>query len=131
VLVVPPSANAVQTVFLQRDWAFARDVAGYTGQLIISLYQQKLTYGEFAQRRYEISRDAIAAERQFRETALIADQQRQLQAQQVAAQEQQARATAWAAYTQMVGARQPQTIHLSTSCMSQAIGSSFTMTNCH
>jgi len=43
-------------------------------ELIVAVYQAKLTYGEFAQKRYEIARDTPAAERQYREAVLIADQ---------------------------------------------------------
>jgi len=130
ILVVPASANAVQTVFVQQEFAFGKEMSGHVGQLIVSLYQQKLSYGEFAQRRYEITRDTAVAERQFRQAALISDQQRQMQERQLAQQEFQSRVAAWSAYTQAVSARQPQTVRLNANCMSQQLGA-FTTTNCN
>jgi hypothetical protein len=126
--VVPPSATAYQRVVLQQEFAFGTQMASYVGQLIVSLYQQKLTYGEFAQRRYEVTRDTAAAERRFRQAELISDQQRQLQERQVIAQESQARASAWAAYTQTVAARQPLTVRLN--CTSMQLSGGMTTTRC-
>jgi hypothetical protein len=126
----------MQITFQQQDQSFGRQAAGRVGELIVALYQQKLTYGEFAKKRYEITRDAAAAERQFRESALIADQDRQMQARQLAQQQFQNNLAAWSIYTQAVSARQPQTVHLDGSvrlqsnCISQRIGNTVT-TNCN
>jgi hypothetical protein len=124
----PPSATALQVTFRQQDRAFMQEANGRVSSLIVALYQAKLTYGEFAQRRYEITRDAAAAERQFRAAALIADRERQIQAQQLAQQQFQNNLIAWSTYMQAVNARQPQTVHLtgtvgiSTHCLSQHLG---------
>lgn len=104
-----PVGTPLQVAFAQRDRAFGKETIGRVSELIVSLYQQKLTYGEFAQKRYEISRDAAAAERQLRQAALIADQQRQMQAQQLA-QRFQNNLIAWSTYMQSVNARQPKTV---------------------
>jgi hypothetical protein len=126
----------MQIAFQQQDQSFGRQAAGRVSELIVALYQQKLTYGEFAKKRYEITRDAAAAERQFRESKLIADQDRQMQAQHLAQQQFQNNLAAWSAYTQAVIARQPQTVHLDGSvrlqsnCISQRIGNTVT-TNCN
>ncbi len=133
---VPPSATPLQVAYLQQVYSFRREGSGRVGGLIVLLYQQKLTYGEFAQKRYEISREAAGAERQFYQAALIADQQRQMQAQQLAQQQFQSNLMMWSTYTQTVNARQPQTVHLDgsmrlrTNCTSQRIGDSVS-TNCN
>jgi hypothetical protein len=133
---IPPSATPLQLAFLQQDRAFGKEASGRVSQLIVALYQQKLTYGEFAQKRYEISREAAVAERQFRQATLLADQQRQVQAQQLAQQQFQNNLIAWSAYMQAVSARQPQTVHIDgsvrvrTNCTSERLGTTVT-TNCN
>jgi len=132
----PPSGSPLQIGFVQHDRSFQKEAGARVGLLIVALYQQKLTYGEFAQRRYEISRETAAAQRQFREATMIADQQRQMQAQQLAQQQFQNNLTAWSAYMQTVTARQPQTVHLDgnvrvqTNCNSQRFGN-IVSTNCY
>lgn len=78
----------------------------------MALYQQKLTYGEFAKERYEITRDAADAERQYRQSIQVADQQQRMQVQQLAQQQFANRVATWSAYLQAVNARQPQTVHI-------------------
>jgi hypothetical protein len=91
----------------------------------------KLTYGEFAQRRYEISKAATSAQRQYRETKLIEDQQRQIQAQQAANEQFNNTLIAWANYMQWVNARQPQMVRLnSIHCTSNKLGN-FVNTDCY
>jgi hypothetical protein len=109
---ISPSANALQVAFIQQDRSFNREVGASVSALIVALYQEKLTYGEFARKRYEIGRDGAAAELAFRQAALDHDQQRQMQAQQIAQQEFSNRLIAWNAYIQAVNARQPQTVHI-------------------
>ena len=109
---ISPMATPLQSTILQEDEAFKREATARVADLIVSLYQRKMTYGEFAKKRYEIGRDAAAAERSFRESVLIADQNQRIQAQQVAQQQFQNNLTAWSNYLQAVNARQPQTVHL-------------------
>jgi hypothetical protein len=109
---IPPTANAIQVAFLQQSRAFYRDASERVGEMIVALYQQKLTYGEFAQKRYEIGRDTVAAELAFRQAALDTDQQRKLQAQQLAQQQFANKLAAWSAYVQAVNASQPQTVRV-------------------
>jgi hypothetical protein len=111
-VVPPPSANAMQSTVFQQDASFGKTVSAKVGELIVALYQQKLTYGEFAQKRYEIGRDATATELAFRQSTLERDQARQLQVQELAQQEFAARMTAWAKYMESVNARQPQTVNV-------------------
>lgn len=126
--IQPPSSNALQAALVQEDRSFATEVSGRISELIVALYEGKLTYGEFAQKRYEIGRDGAAAERQFRAAALAADHERQLQEQQLAQQQFQNNLLAWSAYMQAVNARQPDTVHLS--CLSSQVGN-FVSTRCN
>ncbi len=113
------------------------EVSGRVSELIVSLYQQKITYGEFAQKRYEISRDAKLAENKVRQASAIADQQRQAQAVELAQRDSQNRIAEWSAYTQSVTARQPQTVYIqsvpqqqSVNCVSNKYGN-IVQTNCN
>ena len=106
---VPASATAMQATFIEQDAAFGDEVSGKVSALIVALYQGKLTYGEFAQKRYEFGRDGATAEREFRQATLMSDQQRAIQAQQLAQQNFQNRLLAWSTYLQAVNSRAPQT----------------------
>ena len=125
---IPPNATPLQVNFIQSDRSFDKEVAGQVGQLIVALYQQKLTYGEFAQRRYEASRDGMAAQIQFRQAALQVDQARQMQAQQMAQEQLRNSVATWAAFNQSVSARQPRSVHLN--CASIKTGN-VVNTNCN
>jgi hypothetical protein len=111
-LSMPPSATPLQVTEIQQDRSFGQTAAAKVGDLIVALYQQKLTYGEFAKERYEITRDAAEAERQYRQSTQVADQQQRMQAQQIAQQQFANRLAAWSTYMQAVNARQPQTVHI-------------------
>jgi len=129
--IVPPNATPLAAAFLRQERAFITEGEARLSELIVALYQMKLTYGEFAQRRYEIGKAAAAAQRQYRETMLIDDQQRQIQAQQAANAQFNNNLTAWATYMQAVNARQPQTVRLdSIHCTSNKMGN-FVNTNCY
>jgi hypothetical protein len=106
---VPPSSTSLQANFIEQDSAFGDEIAGKVSALIVALYQGKVTYGEFAEKRYEFSRDGAAAEREFRQAALIADQQRGIQAEQLAQQNFQNKLMIWSTYLQAVNSRPPQT----------------------
>lgn len=135
VRVIPENSTPLQVTFIQQLQSFGKKATGHIGDLIVSLYQQKLTYGEFAKKRYEISRDAADAQRQYKEAAQIADQQRQSQAAQLAQQQFQNNLAAWSAYMQSVNARQPQTVHVdgsvrvNTNCTTTILGG-MSQTNC-
>jgi hypothetical protein len=124
------STDALSATLRQQDQFFMDEAFGRVGEIIIALYQAKMTYGEFAQKRYELIRSAAQAQRQFREAKLIAGQQRQAQAQQLAQQQFQNSLTAWSSYVQAVSIRQPQTIHLQANCTSQRFGTTIN-TNCY
>jgi hypothetical protein len=109
---MPPSATPLQVTEIQQDRSFGQTSSARVGDLIVLLYQQKLTYGEFARKRYEITRDAAEAERQYRQAMQFADQQQRMQAQQLAQQQFQNSLAAWATYMQAVNTRQPQSVHI-------------------
>jgi hypothetical protein len=107
-LVAPSSANQMQAAVFQQDVAFGKNAAANVEELIVALYQQKLTYGEFAQKRYWITSEAAAAELSYRQSVIERDQQRQLQLQQQFANT----LAAWGTYIQAVNSRQPQTVNI-------------------
>jgi hypothetical protein len=133
---LPPSASPIQITQIQQDMSFEQAMTASISDLIVSLYQQKLTYGEFAKKRYEISNAAADAERQFRLSVQIGDQQKQEEAKRMAQQQFQNNLMAWSVYQQSLNARQPQTVHLDGSarlqsnCISQRVGN-MVSTNCN
>jgi hypothetical protein len=133
-----PTDGSLAAAVYQQEVAFQRELAGSVSELIVALYQRKLTFGEFATKRYEITRDIAASEHQFRMSVLNADADRQMQARQIAQEALHNRLTAWAAYMQSVQARQPLSVHLEGNvevgvharCTSLSSGS-LTSTNCY
>ena len=109
---LPPSATPLQVTQIQEDRSFGQVASATVGDLIVSLYQLKLTYGEFARKRYEITHASAEAERQYRQSTQLADQQQRIQAQHLAQQQFQNNLVAWSTYMQAENARQPQTVHL-------------------
>jgi len=125
---VKRSGAAAQEAGVVRDPSFQRlrsiglAASGRIGELIVSLYQQKLTYGEFAKKRYDIGREAAEAEQRFRQSIQIADQAQRVQAQQLAEQQFQSSLAAWSAYMQAVNARQPLSVRMQSNCNSVRVG---------
>jgi hypothetical protein len=109
---ISEGATALQATVARRDTAFYDKVTAKVSALIVARYQRKMTYAEFAQKRYEFSRDGAAAELEYRQATLNADQQLAMQAQQLAQQNFQNKLTAWSTYLQAVNARQPQTVNI-------------------
>jgi hypothetical protein len=136
IFTISSSATPLEVTQIQQDRSFAKSAVASINELIVSLYQQKLTYGEFAKKRYEISKTAADTERQFRLSIQNADQQHQMEAKQLAQQQYQNKLMAWATYQQSVNARQPQTVHLDggvrvqTNCISNKMGNMIN-TNCN
>jgi hypothetical protein len=54
----PSYANAtpLEESFIRQEIAFGSEAEAKVSELAVSLYQLKLTYGEFAQRRYAIGK---------------------------------------------------------------------------
>jgi hypothetical protein len=127
------ASDPVAAVTLEIVKSMRREAVGRVSELTVALYQQKMTYGEFAQKRYEISRDESAAEKQLNQSAVMADEQRRTQARELAQKDFHDRLTAWSAYTQSVTARPPQTVVIQQNpqhCTSYMAGSSLE-TNCN
>jgi len=102
---VPPRATPLQTAFIEQYTAFADEITGKLSALIVALYQGKLASGEFAQKRYELYRDGVAAQREFLKATAIADQQRAVQAQELAQQRFQNTLATWSMYLHAVNCR--------------------------
>ncbi|MGF6508209.1 hypothetical protein [Paraburkholderia sp. 32] len=97
-------------------------------------FDRLVTYGEVAQRRYAIGKAAVDAARQYREARLVENQERQLQAEQIANQQFANSMSAWANYMHAVNARQPQTVHLTGApihCTTTNLGGGMASTNCN
>ena len=107
---INPGNTPMQTLTAQQDMAFVDGLASKIGALIVALYQGKLSYGEFAQKRYEFGHETAAAQREFRQAVLSNDLQIAMQKEQLATQRFQANISAWSAYLQSVNAREPKTI---------------------
>ena len=52
----PAHANAMQNAFIRQRQSLYNQAGERISELIVALYQKKLTYGEFAHKRYEINR---------------------------------------------------------------------------
>ena len=131
------NTNPMGSVFFEKQMEFSRQTSGQVGALIVALYQMKLSYGEFATKRYEMTSSIASAERDFRAATIMQDRQAsqqdrdlQLKSQQVLLQQQQNNINAWNSYMQTVNARQPQTIRLQTNCNSTRVGN-WTSTDCN
>jgi hypothetical protein len=102
---VPSSANPTERQQFQQQMAIGQEYSAHVGQLIVFLYKQKITYGELANREYDFSRDAMAAETALTQAIVARDEDRQSAVQQQFA----VVLKGWNAYIQEVGSRQPHT----------------------
>jgi hypothetical protein len=116
----------LQQNYAQQDLSYAKQLTSRVSELVLALYQQKLTYGEFAQKRYEINQTISNARREFRASVLTADRDAQARANQMLEQQMQNNLLLWSTYMQSVNARQP----FKANCISQRIGNT-TTTNCN
>ncbi|HLX30172.1 MAG TPA: hypothetical protein VKV24_16960 [Casimicrobiaceae bacterium] len=117
---IPPGSSASRRAFVMQDRAFFKDAYARVGDLIVALYQQKLTYAEFARKRYEITRNANAVERLFRQSAALQDEERRVEAQRIAQQQATDDRAAWTAYMRALDARAPRTVYLH--CTNRHVG---------
>jgi predicted YcjX-like family ATPase len=95
----------------QKQMSIGIELSAHVGELILVLYQQKLTYAEFAQKQYESGRDALAAELTLTQAIIERDDDRRVQAEQEAEQQFANVAKGWTDYIQSVNARQPHTVN--------------------
>lgn len=104
----PVRMNGYVSVIIREDIGVARQQNAALTELIVALYEQKLTYGEFARKRHEIGSQLAQTLRDIDRSAVVHDEQLRAQAQALFAQNLQA----WAAYMQAVNSRAPQTVYL-------------------
>lgn len=128
-------STAMQKSFTDKQAEFRRQITAQVSALIVALYQGKLTYGEFAVKRYEMASSIDSAAADYRTAMLMQDRDAQMKAQQLAMQQQQNNIMAWGNYMQTVNARQPvmqqpTTARLQTNCVTNKFGNTAT-TNCN
>ena len=105
---LPAAGSAIEAASLQQMFALSKIFQSSVNQLIRALYYQGLTYGEFARKRYEFTRDAAALSSAMREAGQGEDQA-QLRHN---LQNLWYLRFSWNTYLRRVNARQPGTVHL-------------------
>ena len=101
-----PPANAMEAASMRQASALSRTFQSSVGQLIRALYYQELTYGEFARKRYEFTRDAVALSSAISEAGLDRTRLEQTLRQLLYLK------LTWNTYLRRVNARQPGTVHI-------------------
>jgi hypothetical protein len=110
---IPAGANDLQITMLKQLHSFGQQIAGDETELIIGLYQQKLTYGEFGRKRYEVGKAAAAFTLAIQQAAAGSNNtQRQLEDLQAAQQQFTDTIDAFSKYVRAVQARKPRTVHM-------------------
>lgn len=108
--VTPSSANPKEVMDFQEQMSIGREFSAHVGELILMLYQQKLTYGEFAQKQYEFGRDTLAGELAFTKAVIERDDDRREEGEQQAKHQFADVVKGWTNYLESVNARQPKTV---------------------
>jgi hypothetical protein len=101
-----PPANAAVAAYLQQ--VLSRTFHSIVGQFIRALYYQELTYGEFASKRYEFTRDAVALSAAIAAAELDPNQERL----ERALQKLRYMRLSWNTYLRRVSVRQPGKVHI-------------------
>ena len=139
---VPSGGGALREANHRKLLSFQDDIAARVADLIVALYSGKLSYGEFARKRQEVSIALQSASDDFQRAVLEADRDAQLRQQSLAEQQRANSLAAWSTYMQSVNSRPsvltPQPAQplltpnprLQTNCTSQRIGNTVT-TNCN
>lgn len=109
---IPQANDLVSENYMKQQARFAKEAQLKIGELAEALQALKVTYGEFATKSYEISKQAVNAQVTYKEAALVSDRKRQLQIQQYAQQQFDNNLMAWNTYMKAVNARKPRTVHL-------------------
>jgi hypothetical protein len=105
---MPPPGIAIEAASLQQASALSRILQLSFGRLIRALYCQELTYGEFARKRYEFTRDAAALSSAIEDAGLGADQTKLRQT----LRQLRYLKISWNAYLWRLDARRPATVHI-------------------
>jgi hypothetical protein len=101
-------ANVIEAASLQQVVALSRILQSSIGRLTRALYYQQLTYGEFARKRFEFTRDAVALSSAIDEAARNPDHTRLGQTLQQLLYIR----LAWNTYLWRLNSRQPRTVHI-------------------
>jgi hypothetical protein len=110
---IPSGATDLQITMLKQLRSFVQQVTGDETELIIGLYQQKLTYGEFGRKRDEISKAAAAFTLAIQQAGAGGNNtQRQLEDLQAAQQQFTDTIDAFSKYVRAVQSRKPRSIHM-------------------
>jgi hypothetical protein len=108
---IPAGASDLQIAMLKQLRSFGQQVTGDETELIIGLYQQKLSYAEFGRKRYEVGKASGAFTLAIQQAAVASnDTQRQLQDLQAAQQQFTDTIDAFSKYVRTVQARKPRTV---------------------
>jgi hypothetical protein len=99
--------------------SFGKKGADQVSDLILLLYEGRITYGEFAKKRHEVAVASLEQQRAWKRTLQIADQVQRERDQQSAMQQQAINAQVWSAYMGAQGV----------TCTTNKIGNTAT-TNC-
>ncbi len=139
---IPSGGGALREANHRKLLSFQDDMAARGSDLIVALYSGKLSYGEYARKRQEVSIALQSASDDFQRAVLEADRDAQLRQQSLAEQQRANSLAAWSTYMQSVNSRPsvltPQPAQplltpnprLQTNCTSQRIGNTVT-TNCN
>jgi hypothetical protein len=107
-MTFPPHANRVTHDFLDAEYGVIKEADSRVGNLIVALYQQKLTYAEFASKRLESAQEQAQTLRSMEEGQRARDD-----AAIAAAKDRFNQGlVAWGIYLQALQARQPQTVYV-------------------
>jgi hypothetical protein len=111
---VPEGANQTQATVMRTMRSFIEQAAGDITELMICLYQQKLTYAEFGRKIQEIGKALGAFNLAITQVgAGGGNTQQQLQDLQAAQQQFTDTLDAFGKYVHAVSARKPKTVHAS------------------
>jgi hypothetical protein len=105
---VPRPVNAIEAASLREAVALSRILQSSVGRLTQALYYQQLTYGEFAHKRFEFHRDAVALSSAIDEAGRYSDPTRLGQTLQQLLYLRRA----WSTYLWGLNSRQPRTVHI-------------------
>lgn len=107
---VPEGVNDTQATMVRTIRSFTQQAAGEITQLMICLYQQKLTYAEFGRKLYEIGKSMGVFTTVLQQTTSGGAN---LQDVQAAQQQLTDTMDAFSKYVQKVSARKPKTVRVS------------------
>jgi len=79
---LPPSVDAFEATALRETFTLSKLSQSGVGDLIIALYQQKMAYGEFARKRYELTREAAEINSALNKAVMERDKQQLERAEQ-------------------------------------------------